>query len=88
MEYVSKDSKKIGENEVDDRIISMFQTMKCNGLEDLSIDYVINWCDKLDSNGYVMSDDYSMLYKSSANLKMLKEGYYMNYLMMQYMLTH
>ena len=62
-------SKEIGDNEVDDRIISMFQTMKGNGLEDLSIDYVINWCDKLDSNGYVMIDDYSMLYKSSANLK-------------------
>ena len=62
-------SKEIGDNEVDDRIISMFQTMKGNGLEDLSIDYVINWCDILDSNGYVMIDDYSMLYKSSANLK-------------------
>ena len=61
--------KEIGDNKVDDRIISMFQTMKENGLEDLSIDYVINWCDKLDSNGYVMIDDYSMLYKSSANLK-------------------
>lgn len=61
--------KEIGDNKVDDRIISMFQTMKENGLEDLSIDYVINWCDKLDSNGYVMIDDYSMFYKSSANLK-------------------
>ena len=62
-------AKEIGDNEVDDRIISMFQTLKGNGLEDSSIDYVINWCDKLDSNGYVMIDDYSMLYKSSANLK-------------------
>ena len=62
-------SKEIGDNEVDDRIISMFQTLKGNGLEDLSIDYVINWCNKLDSNGYVMVDDYSMIYKSSANLK-------------------
>lgn len=62
-------AKEIGDNEVDDRIISMFQTLKGNGLEDLSIDYVINWCNKLDSNGYVMIDDYSMLYKSSANLK-------------------
>ena len=64
-----KFAKEIGDNEVDDRIISMYQTLKSNGLEDLSIDYVINWCDKLDSNGYVMIDDYSMLYKSSANLK-------------------
>ena len=62
-------AKEIGDNEVDDRIISMFQSLKGNGLEDLSIDYVINWCNKLDSNGYVMIDDYSMLYKSSANLK-------------------
>ena len=62
-------AKEIGDNEVDDRIISMFQTLKGNGLEDLSIDYVINWCNKLDSNGYVMVDDYSMIYKSSANLK-------------------
>ena len=62
-------AKEIGDNEVDDRIISMFQTMKGNGLEDLSIDYVINWCNRLDSNGYVMVDDYSMIYKSSANLK-------------------
>ena len=64
-----KFAKEIGDNEVDDRIISMYQTLKSNGLEDLSIDYVINWCTKLDSNGYVMIDDYSMLYKSSANLK-------------------
>lgn len=62
-------AKEIGDNEVDDRIISMFQTLKGNGLEDSSIDYVINWCNKLDSNGYVMIDDYSMLYKSSTNLK-------------------
>ena len=62
-------AKEIGDNEVDDRIVSMYQTLKGNGLEDLSIDYVINWCDKLDSNGYVMIDDYSILYKSSANLK-------------------
>ena len=62
-------AKESGDNEVDDRIVSMYQTLKGNGLEDLSIDYVINWCDKLDSNGYVMIDDYSMLYKSSANLK-------------------
>ena len=62
-------AKEIGDNEVDDRIVSMYQTLKGNGLEDLSIDYVINWCDKLDNNGYVMIDDYSMLYKSSANLK-------------------
>ena len=62
-------AKEIGDNKVNDRIISMYQTLKGNGLEDLSIDYVINWCDKLDSNGYVMIDDYSMLYKSSANLK-------------------
>ena len=62
-------SKEIGDNEVDDRIVSMYQTLKSNGLEDLSIDYVINWCNRLDSNGYVMVDDYSMIYKSSANLK-------------------
>ena len=62
-------AKEIGDNEVDDRIVSMYQTLKGNGLEDLSIDYVINWCDKLDSNGYVMIDDYSIIYKSSANLK-------------------
>ena len=62
-------AKEIGDNEVDDRIISMYQALKDNGLEDLVIDYVINWCDKLDRNGYVMIDDYSMIYKSSANLK-------------------
>ncbi|MDU0324138.1 hypothetical protein RWZ02_15800 [Clostridium butyricum] len=62
-------AKEIGDNEVDDRIISMFQTMKGNCLEDLSIDYVINWCNKLDTNGYVMIDDYSIVYKSSANLR-------------------
>lgn len=62
-------AKEIRDNEVDDRVISMFQTMKGNGLEDLSIDYVINWCNKLDSNGYIMIDDYSIVYKSSANLK-------------------
>ena len=62
-------AKEVGDSEVNDRIISMYQALKGNGLEDLSIDYVINWCDKLDSNGYVMIDDYSIVYKSSANLK-------------------
>ncbi len=62
-------AKEIGDNEVNDRIISMYQTMKGNGLEDLLISHVINWCNKLDSNEYVMIDDYSILYKSSANLR-------------------
>ena len=62
-------AKEIGDNEVDDRIISMFQTLKGNGLEDLSIGHVINWCNELDEQGYVMIDDYSIIYKSSANLK-------------------
>lgn len=62
-------AKEIGENEVDDRIISMYQNLKCNGLEELSIGHVINWCNELDEQGYVMIDDYSIIYKSSANLK-------------------
>ena len=61
--------KEIGENEVDDRIISMYQNLKCNGLEELSIGHVINWCNELDEQGYVMIDDYSIIYKSSANLR-------------------
>ena len=64
-----KIAKEIGENEVDDRIISMYQNLKCNGLEELSISHVINWCNELDEQGYVMIDDYSIIYKSSANLK-------------------
>ena len=64
-----KIAKEIGENEIDDRIISMYQNLKCNGLEELSIGYVINWCNELDEQGYVMIDDYSIIYKSSANLK-------------------
>ncbi|MBC5641158.1 MULTISPECIES: hypothetical protein [Clostridia] len=64
-----KIAKEIGENEVDDRIISMYQNLKCNGLEELSIGHVINWCNELDEQGYVMLDDYSILYKSSVNLK-------------------
>ena len=62
-------AKEIGENEVDDRIISMYQNLKSNGLEELSIGHVINWCNELDEQGYVMIDDYSIIYKSSANLK-------------------
>ena len=62
-------AKEIGENEVDDRIISMYQNLKGNGLEELTIGHVINWCNELDEQGYVMSDDYSIIYKSSANLK-------------------
>ena len=61
--------KEIGDNEVDDRIISMYQNLKCNGLEELSIGHVINWCNELDEQGYVMIDDYSIIYKSSANLR-------------------
>ena len=38
-----KIAKEIGENEVDDRIISMYQNLKSNGLEELSIGHVINW---------------------------------------------
>ena len=64
-----KIAKEIEENEVDDRIISMYQNLKCNGLEELSIGHVINWCNELDEQGYVMIDDYSIIYKSSANLK-------------------
>lgn len=64
-----KIAKEIGENEVDDRIISMYQNLKGNGLEELSISHVINWCNELDEQGYVMIDDYSIIYKSSANLK-------------------
>ena len=62
-------AKEIGENEVDDRIISMYQNLKDNGLEELSIGHVINWCNELDEQGYVMIDDYSIIYKSSVNLK-------------------
>ena len=62
-------AKEIGENEVDDRIISMYRNLKSNGLEELSIGHVINWCNELDEQGYVMLDDYSIIYKSSANLK-------------------
>ena len=64
-----KIAKEIGENEVDDRIISMYQNLKGNGLEELTIGHVINWCNELDEKGYVMIDDYSIIYKSSANLK-------------------
>ena len=64
-----KIAKDIGENEVDDRIISMYRNLKSNGLEELSIGHVINWCNELDEQGYVMLDDYSIIYKSSANLK-------------------
>ena len=62
-------AKEIGENEVDDRIISMYRNLKSNGLEELSIGHVINWCNELDEQGYVMIDDYSIIYKSSANLR-------------------
>ena len=62
-------AKEIGENEVDDRIISMYQNLKDNGLEELSIGHVINLCNELDEQGYVMIDDYSIIYKSSVNLK-------------------
>lgn len=64
-----KIAKDIGENEVDDRIISMYQNLKGNGLEELSIGHVINWCNELDEQGYIMIDDYSIIYKGSANLK-------------------
>ena len=64
-----KIAKEVGENEVDDRIISMYQNLKSNGLEELSIGNVINWCNDLDEQGYVMIDDYSIICKSSANLK-------------------
>ena len=64
-----KIAKEVGENEVDDRIISMYQNLKGNGLEELSIGHVINLCNELDEQGYIMIDDYSIIYKSSANLK-------------------
>ena len=64
-----KIAKEIGENEVNDRIISMYRNLKSSGLEELSIGHVINWCNELDEQGYVMLDDYNIIYKSSANLK-------------------
>lgn len=69
-----KIAKEIGENEVDDRIISMYQNLKGNGLEELSIGHVINWCNELDEQGYVMLDDYSIIYKSSDNLRDIAIG--------------
>ena len=51
-----KIAKEIGENEVDDRIISIYQNLKSNGLEELSIGHVINWYNELDEQGYVMID--------------------------------
>ena len=64
-----KIAKEIGENEIDDRVISMYQNLKRNGLEELLIGHVINWCNELDEQDYVMLDDCSIIYKSSANLK-------------------
>ncbi|MFZ2681041.1 MAG: hypothetical protein WAX72_11320, partial [Clostridium sp.] len=46
-----KIAKEIGENEVDDMIISMYQNLKVNGLEELSVGHVINWCNELDEQG-------------------------------------
>ena len=69
-----KIAKEIGENEVDDRIISMYQNLKGNGLEELSIGHVINWCNELDEQGYIMIDDYSIIYKSSDNLRDIAIG--------------
>ena len=69
-----KIAKEIGENEVDDRVISMYQNLKSNGLEELSIGHVINWYNELDEQGYVMIDDYSIIYKCSANLKDVARG--------------
>lgn len=51
-----KIAKEVGENEVDDRVISMYQNLKSNGLEELSIGHVINWYNELDEQGYVMID--------------------------------
>ena len=73
-----KIAKDIGENEVDDRIISMYQNLKGNGLEELSIGHVINWCNELDEQGYVMIDDYSIIYKISVQLDELIAKYYRN----------
>ena len=69
-----KIAKEVGENEVDDRIISMYQNLKGNGLEELSIGHVINWCNELDEQGYIMIDDYSIIYKSSDNLRDIAIG--------------
>ena len=38
-------------------------------MEHVSKDSKRNWCNELDEQGYVMIDDYSIIYKSSANLK-------------------
>lgn len=43
-----KIAKEIGENEVNDRIISMYQKLKGNGLEELTIGHIINWCNELE----------------------------------------
>ena len=72
-----KIAKEIGENEVDDRIISMYQNLKSNGLEELSIGHVINWCNELDEQGYIFCDgdclkELSKIINDSKNIDILE----------------
>ena len=66
---VLKLANEIGDNKVNDVIISMYQWLKDNTSMTISIEDVIEYCERLNWQGYIVVNDDSIIYKKSSILE-------------------
>ena len=66
---VLKLANEIGDNKVNDVIISMYQWLKDNTSMIISIEDVIEYCERLNWQGYIVVNDDSIIYKKSSILE-------------------
>lgn len=62
-------ANEIGDNKVNDVIISMYQWLKDNTSMTISIEDVIEYCERLNWQGYIVVNDDSIIYKKSSILE-------------------
>ena len=62
-------ANEIGDNKVNDVIISMYQWLKDNTSMTVSIEDVIEYCERLEWQGYIVVNDESIIYKKSSILE-------------------
>ena len=62
-------ANEIGDNKVNDVIISMYQWLKDNTSMIISIEDVIEYCERLNWKGYIVVNDDSIIYKKSSILE-------------------
>ncbi|WP_302537371.1 hypothetical protein [Clostridium saudiense] len=62
-------ANEIGDNKANDVIISMYQWLKDNTSMTISIEDVIEYCERLNWQGYIVVNDDSIIYKKSSILE-------------------